>query len=195
MDRLVDVVQVADVILDAGQILGVLQEALHLGLGATVAELQVVQHRVVLFREALVRVLDHVHGRAHFVRVVGHVGDGHVRHFCSFLGVAAEGLEQGRREGRHGAHVVIGGHTRRLVGSVRCRDDGIRAVAEEGLDAAYVLLEGAHAAQSCLPEIHQAVNGPSHHLAAENAQRLLCDTRDLTHARLETTRVQACIKF
>ena len=148
MDRLVDVVQVVNVILDAGQLFSISQEALHLGLGAAVAELQVVQHRVILFREALVGVLDHVHGRPHLVRVVGHVDNGHVGHFGRFLGISAEGLEQGRREARDRAHVVIGRHARRLVGPICRRDDRVSCIAEERLHASDVLLQLPHTVES-----------------------------------------------
>ena len=148
MDRLVDVVQVVDVILDAGQLFSISQEALHLGLSAAVAQLQVVQHGVVLFCEALVRVLDHIHRRAHLVRVVGHVDDGHVGHFGRFLGISAEGLEQGRREARDRAHVVIGRHARRLVGPICRRDDRVSCIAEERLHASDVLLQLPHTVES-----------------------------------------------
>ena len=112
------------------------------------AELQVVQHRVILFREALVGVLDHVHGRPHLVRVVGHVDDGHVGHFGRFLGISAEGLEQGRREARDRAHVVIGRHARRLVGPICRRDDRVSCIAEERLHASDVLLQLPHTVES-----------------------------------------------
>ena len=184
VDRLVDVVQVVDVILDARQLLSIGQQSLHLGLRAAVAQLQVVQHGVVLFCEALVRVLDHIHGRAHLVRIVGHVDDGHIRHFGGFLSVSAEGLEQGRREARDRAHVVVGGHSRRLVGAISCGDDSVSRVAEQRLDAAHVLFESAHAVEGRLPEVDQAIDCPGHHLAAEHAQRLLGDARDLAHPRL-----------
>ena len=184
MDRLVDVVQVVDVILDARQLLSIGQQSLHLGLRAAVAQLQVVQHGVVLFCEALVRVLDHIHGRAHFVRIVGHVDDGHVRHLGGLLSVSAEGLEQGRREARDRAHVVVGRHSCRFVGAIRCGDDGVSRVAEQRLDAAHVLFESAHTAEGGLPEVDQAIDCPGHHLAAEHAQRLLGDARDLAHPRL-----------
>ena len=184
MDRLVDVVQVVDVILDARQLLSIGQQSLHLGLRAAVAQLQVVQHGVVLFCEALVRVLDHIHGRAHLVRIVGHVDDGHIRHFGGFLSVSTEGLEQGRREARDRAHVVVGGHSRRLVGAISCGDDSVSRVAEQRLDAAHILFESTHAVEGCLPEVDQAIDCPGHHLAAEHAQRLLGDARDLAHPRL-----------
>ena len=184
MDRLVYVVQVVDVILDARQLLSVGQQSLHLGLRAAVAQLQIVQHGVVLLCEALIGVLDAVHGGAHLVRIVGHVDDGHVRHLGGFLSISAEGLEQGRRETRDRAHVIVGRHSRRLVGSVCCGDDCVGCVAEQRLDAAHVLFESAHAIEGRLPEVDQAIDCPGHHLAAEHAQRLLGDVRDLAHPRL-----------
>lgn len=51
----------------------VLDEALHLLLGAAIAQLEVIQHRVILFRKALVRVLEVLHRRAEGVGVVAHV--------------------------------------------------------------------------------------------------------------------------
>ena len=181
MDRLVDVVQVVDVILDAGQLFRISQEALHLCLGATVAELQVVQHRVILLCEALIGVLDHVHGRAHLVRIVGHVYDGHVGHFGRFLSVSTEGLEQRRREARDRAHVVVGGHARRLVGTIRRRDDRVSCIAEERLHASDVLLQLPHTVEGRLSEVGQSINRSGHHLAGKHAQRLLGDACDLAH--------------
>ena len=93
----------------------VLDEALHLLLGAAVAELQVVQHRVVLLGKTLVGILNGGHIRAHLVGVIGHIRDCHIRILCGFLGIAAEGLDQACRERGDRLHVLVGRKSCRFV--------------------------------------------------------------------------------
>nr|DAZ47801.1 MAG TPA: hypothetical protein [Caudoviricetes sp.] len=98
MDGVHDVRERFHVVLHAGDLLRIRQQPLHFLFGAAVAQLQVVQHGVILFCEPLVGVLNGRHVRAHFVGVVGHVHDCHVGFVRRFHRVAAQGLEQGRRE-------------------------------------------------------------------------------------------------
>ena len=93
-------------------------EALHFLLGAAVAELEVVQHGVVLFREALVRVLEVLHRRAEGVRVVAHVDHGRIGVLGRLDRVAAQRGDERGREAGHLLHVPVGAHAGRLVGCV-----------------------------------------------------------------------------
>ena len=128
-----------NIILDAGDFRSVIEKALHLLFGAAIPELQVVEHGVVLLREALVRVFDAGHVRAHLVGIVGHVGDGHVGVLRRLLGVTTEGGNQSRGEARHRLHVLVGGNTGGFVCVVRIILHSLRRVFEERINAAYQL--------------------------------------------------------
>ena len=80
--------------MDAGDRLRIGKQPLHFRFRAAVAELQVVQHRVVLLGKALICRLDHGHIRAHFVGVVGHIRNRHVGILDCLFGVAAKRLDQ-----------------------------------------------------------------------------------------------------
>ena len=100
-----------EVIVDAGDRLRIGQQPLHFGFRATVAQLQVVQHRVVLLGKALIRRLDHGHIRAHFVGIVGHIRNCHVGVLDRLFGVAAEGLDQTCGERGDRLHILVCGQT------------------------------------------------------------------------------------
>ena len=109
MDRIIDVAQVVDVVLDAGQCLSVFEQALHFGLRAAVAQFQIIKELVLAFCKALVRRLHRAYVRAHLDGVVRHVHDCGV---CSLYGghsIAAIGLFQRSAETDGLLCVVIGG--------------------------------------------------------------------------------------
>ena len=116
VDGAVHVGQVTQVVLDAGDLLSILQQALHFSLRAAVAQLQVVQHGVVLLGKALIGVLDILHGAAHFVGVVGHVHHGHVGQLGRGIGVLAHAGKQAGGKAGGLLHVVVGGQAHGLVG-------------------------------------------------------------------------------
>ena len=121
---------------------GIIDEPGHFLLGTAVAELEVVQHGVVVFREALVGILDRLHAGAHFVGVVRHLYDGLVGIAGRGLRVAAEPLQQRGRKARHLFHVVVGRHARRAVSFVCRCNDLAGAVLEQRLHTAQALLQG-----------------------------------------------------
>ena len=141
MDSLVDITQGVDVVLNAGELRGIRQKSLHLGLRSAITELEVVEHRVVLAGKSHVCRLDHGHVCAHLVRVVAHVLQRLIGCSCCLGRVTVQRLQQGGREARHGLHVFVRRHARRLECVVRVLDDGVRRIAEEGLYASDRLLK------------------------------------------------------
>ena len=97
---------------------GFSNKPLHLALGATIAQLQVVQHGVVGLGKALIGVLDALHVRAHFIGIVRHVRDGLVGLLRRCGRVAAQRLQQGCGEAGDGLHVLVRAQTGSLVGVV-----------------------------------------------------------------------------
>ena len=126
----------------ARDLLGVLQQALHLGLRAAVAQLEVVQHGVILLGKPLIGVLDVLHGGAHLVGVVGHIHHGHVGQLGSCVGVLANaGQQTGRKTGGL-LHVVVGRKANGLVGLGGILLDRVGTVLEQRFHAAKALLQG-----------------------------------------------------
>ena len=122
------------------QLVGVCDQALHLGLRAAVAELQVVQHRVVLLRKALVGVLHVRHVGTHLVHVVRHVAHRHVGVVGRLGHVSAARRDERGREARGLRHVLVGGHPAGLVRLCGITLQRLRRGAEQGVDAANKLL-------------------------------------------------------
>ena len=114
MERRIDVRKIVDVVLDTGDLFGVRKKALHLALCAAVSELQVVEHVVLTFCEALICVDHGLLIRSKFVPVIGHVAHRHVRNGCRLLRVSADRRDQRRGKARHVLHVLVGGHARRF---------------------------------------------------------------------------------
>ena len=79
MNRANNISEVPHVVLDASQLLGISEEALHLLLSAPIPKLQVIQHRVVLLREPLIRVLNIRHVGTKLVGIIRHVNKCSVR--------------------------------------------------------------------------------------------------------------------
>ena len=119
MDGAVHVGQIAQIIMDAGDLLRVGQQTLHLGLRAAIAQLEVIQHGIVLLCKALIGILDILHIRTHLVGVVGHVHHGHVGKLGGGIGILAHAGKQAGRKAGGLLHVVVGGKTHGLVG-LRC---------------------------------------------------------------------------
>ena len=122
------------------QCVGVIDQTLHLLLGAAIAQFQVVQHGIVLLGKPLIGVLDGLHVRAHLVGVVAHVGDGPVGFFRCGRCVIAHGLEQGRGETGHRLHVLVGGQACRFIGSFSVLNHCVGRAAEQRFHAAHQLL-------------------------------------------------------
>ena len=126
--------------MDAGDRLGIGQQPLHFGFRAAIAELQVVQHRVVLLGKALIRRLDHGHIRTHLVGVVGHIRNRHVGIFDGLFGVAAEGLDQTCGERGDRLHVFVCRQTRCFIGVCSVALQLLGIVLEQRIHAANQLL-------------------------------------------------------
>ena len=75
----INVGKVVDIVFHSGQLLRVGEKPFHLGLRAAVAELEVVEHGVVLLRKPLICIRYSLHRRAHLVGVVGNVCNCHIR--------------------------------------------------------------------------------------------------------------------
>ena len=129
-----------DVVLDTGYFLRIGEQSLHFLLCAAIAQLEVVEHRVVLLGKTLVGILNGGHIRAHLVGVIGHIRDCHIRILCGFLGIAAEGLDQACGKARDRFHVLIGRESCRFVCVGGIPLDLLRGVLEQGIHAADQLL-------------------------------------------------------
>ena len=124
----------------AGELVGVRDEALHLGLSSAVAQLQVVEHGVVLLGEALEGVLHVPHAGAEHVHVVAHGRHGEVGVVGRLGRVARAGGDERRGEARGLLHVLVRAHA---AGPVRLRRVCLqlaRRAAEELVNAAHELL-------------------------------------------------------
>ena len=158
VDRVVDVAEVVDIILDAGDRLRVREEALHFVLRAAVSELEVIKQRILPAGEALVGRLDALDRRAHFGRVVGHVLD---RGICGHHGlhrVAAEGLLQSgaHADGLLGVGVCAHTEGRRVFGVDLHHAGG---VAVDRVEAAEALLERGAGLESSLEDLADRSGG------------------------------------
>ena len=140
MNRLDHIRIGVDVVLDARDRLRVLEQALHLGLGAAVAQLQVVQHGVILLGKPLIGRLDRGHVGTHLVGVVRHIRNGHVRILDRLFRVPAKGRDQACRERRDCLHVLVGRKARRLVRAFGILLQFPGGVLEQGVDTADQLL-------------------------------------------------------
>ncbi len=128
-----------DIVLNAGNGCSIRKQPFHFGLGAAVAQLEVVQHGIVLLGKALVCVLDESDVRTHLIGVIRHVGDSHIRIFDCGLRITAQGLDKRCGEGCDRGHIVVSRHTRRFicVGSVFLQFAG--GLLEQGVDTAHKL--------------------------------------------------------
>ena len=104
-----------DVVLDTGYLFRIGKQSLHFLLCAAVAQLEVVEHRVVLLGKALVGILNGGHIRTHLIGVVGHIRNCHIRILCGLFGIAAERLDETCGEARDRFHVLIGRESCRFV--------------------------------------------------------------------------------
>ena len=159
MDGAVHVGQIAQIIMDAGDLLGVGQQTLHLGLRAAIAQLEVVQHGIVLLGKALIGILDILHIRAHLVGVVGHIHHGHVGKLGGGIGIFAHAGKQAGRKAGGLLHVVVGGEAHGLVRLCGILLDGIGTVLEQRLDAADALLQGTAHVDGILDDLADASGG------------------------------------
>ena len=129
-----------DVVLDAGYLLRIGEQPLHFLLCAAVAQLEVIEHRIVLLGKALVGILNGGHIRAHLIGVVGHIRNCHIRILCGFFGIAAERLDQACGEARDRLHVLVGRKPCRFVCVGGIPLDLLRGVLEQGVNTADQLL-------------------------------------------------------
>ena len=115
MDGAVHIGQIAQLVMYARKLLCIGQQPLHLCLRAAVAELEVVQHGIVLLRKALIGILDGCHVSAHLVSVVRHVHHGHVGQLRSGVCVLTHAGQQTGGKAGGLLHVFVGGQTHRPV--------------------------------------------------------------------------------
>ena len=160
-----------EVIVDAGDRLGISKQPLHFRFRAAIAELQVVQHRVVLLGKALIRRLDHGHIRTHFVGIVGHICNCHVGIFDGLFGVAAERLDQACGERGDRLHVLVCRQTGRFVGVGGVALQFLGVVLEQRVHTAYKLLIVGICRNNFLAQLYGGGSGSS---------------SDCTHRRADT---------
>ena len=129
-----------DVVLDAGYLLRIGEQPLHFLLCAAVAQLEVIEHRIVLLGETLVGILNGGHIRAHLVGVIGHIRNCHIRILCGFLGITAERLDQACGKARDRLHVLVGGKASRFVCVGGVPLDLLRGVLEQSVNTPDQLL-------------------------------------------------------
>ena len=141
MDGVVHIRKVVDVVLNTGQGLGILQEAFHLRFGTAIAQLQVIQHGVVLFGETLVSIGDPLHVGAELIGVIGHICQRHVGNFRRLGGIPAQALQQGCRKAGDLLHIAIGGHSSSLVCLLRIGNHRGGRILEQCFDATQTLLQ------------------------------------------------------
>ena len=142
------------VVLDAGYLLRIGEQSLHFLLRAAVAQLEVVEHRVVLLGKTLVGILNGGHIRAHLVGVIGHIRDCHIRILCGFLGIAAERLDEACGEARHRFHVLIGRESCRFVCVGGVPLNLLRGVLEQSVNTADQLLVVSIGGNDLFAELH-----------------------------------------
>ena len=143
-----------DVIFNAGYFLCIGKQSLHFLLRAAVAQLEVVEHRIVLLGKALVGILNGGHIRTHFVGVVGHIRDCHIRILCGFFGITAEGLDEACGKARHRLHVLVGRKPRRFVCVGGIPLNLLRGVLEQGVNTADQLLIVCIGGDDLFAELH-----------------------------------------
>ena len=132
----VDNVRVArNIVLYAGELLRVLEEPLHFLFRTAIPELEVIEHCIVLLCKAGVCVLNRGHVRAHFVGVIGHIRNCHVRILGGFLRVPAEGGDKARGKPGHGFHILVCREPGGLVCVGRVLHDFPGAILKERLNA------------------------------------------------------------
>ena len=119
MNSTVHIGQIAQIVVHAGKFFGIIQQTLHFSLRTTIAQLEVVQHGIVLLGKSLIGILDILHIRAHLVGVVGHIHHGHIGKLGGGIGILAHAGKQACRKAGGLLHVVVGGKTHGLVG-LRC---------------------------------------------------------------------------
>ena len=143
-----------DVVLDAGYLLRIGEQPLHFLLCAAVAQLEVIEHRIVLLGETLVGILNGGHIRAHLVGVIGHIRDCHIRILCGFLGITAERLDQACGKARDRLHVLVGGKASRFVCVGGVPLDLLRGVLEQSVNTADQLLVVSIGGDDLFAELH-----------------------------------------
>ena len=143
-----------NVVLDTGYLLRIGKQSLHFLLCAAVAQLEVVEHRVVLLGKALVGILNGGHIRAHLVGVIGHIRDCHIRILCGFLGIAAERLDEACGKARDRLHVLVGGKSCRFVCVGGVPLNLLRGVLEQSVNAADQLLIVCISGNDLFAELH-----------------------------------------
>ena len=143
-----------DVVLDTGYLLRIGKQSLHFLLCATVAQLEVVEHRIVLLGETLIGILNGGHIRTHLIGVVGHIRDCHIRILCGFLGIAAKRLDEACREPCDRFHVLVGRKSCRFVCVGGVPLDLLRGVLEQGVNTADQLLIVCISGDDLFSELH-----------------------------------------
>ena len=144
MDSFIHIIQIVDAVpniialrpLDS---LCILQKTLHFGAGTAIAQLQVVQQRIVLLGKTLIRILDAGHVRAEFIGIVGHVLDRHISILRGLDSIAAHALQQARGKAHYSLHVLVCVHACGRVCFAGVLDHGGCATFEKGLHTAYEL--------------------------------------------------------
>ena len=143
-----------DVILDAGYLLRIGEQSLHFLLCAAVAQLEVVEHRVVLLGKTLIGILNGGHIRTHLIGVVGHIRNRHIRILCGFFCIAAERLDQACGKARDRLHVLVGGKTGRFVCVGGIPLNLLRGVLEQSANTADQLLVVSIGGDDFFAELH-----------------------------------------
>jgi len=152
-----------DIILNAGNRLCIGKQTFHFGLGAAVAEFQVVQHRIVLLGKSLVCVLDESDIRTHLIGIIRHIGNGHIRILYCRLGISSKGRNKGGRKRCDRGHIVVCRHTRRLIGVVCIFLQCSRGILKQRIDTADQLLIFCVGFNHCLAKGNCGGSGSRNH--------------------------------
>ena len=109
MDCLYNIGIGGKVILDTAQLLRIRQQSLHFLLRAAIAELEVIEHGIVLLGKALICVLDGFHCSTHLIGVIRHIRNGKVCRRSRLFRIPIQTLQQACRKARNGFHIFICG--------------------------------------------------------------------------------------
>ena len=129
-----------NIVFNARNSLCISKQTFHFFLGAAVTELKVIEHSIVLLCKALIRILYGFNVRTHFIGIVGHIRNSHIRIFGGFLSITAEGRNEACGEAGDGFHVLVCGHTCRLICVCGILLNRFGGILKQSVNAAYKLL-------------------------------------------------------
>ena len=124
------------VIFYAAELFRIRKQALHFLLRAAIAELEVIEHGIVLLGKALICVLYGFHCSTHLIGVIRHIRNGKVCRRSRLFRIPIQTLQQACRKARNGFHIFICGQTRSFIRIIRISLNRVCAVLEQRFHAA-----------------------------------------------------------